>query len=283
MTKLVRWARDEDNIRAVALIGSRARIDCPADEWADLDVIILARDPEPYWATTDWLCNVGIPWLTFVEPTPDGNGFERRVLFEGGLDVDFAPDPVAGFERMLDQGFAPDIADMVRRGVRFLVDKDGLSERLQDAQVDPPAPSVPAEREFLNLVHDFWFHTVWTGKHLRRGELWRAKSCCDTYLKGLLLRMLEWHARASRGPHTDTWMGGRFLEDWADPRALADLPAAFARYEKQDIWRALEATMDLFHRLAVETAARWAYAYPSFGEERARDLVRRMRSGKSLW
>jgi predicted nucleotidyltransferase len=84
----VKWAQTEDNIRAAVVIGSRARVDHPADEWSDLDVLILANDPELYWATADWLHHVGNPWLTFVEPTPDGNGLERRVLFEGGLDVD---------------------------------------------------------------------------------------------------------------------------------------------------------------------------------------------------
>ncbi len=216
--RFVQWAQTEDNVRAAIVIGSRARVDHPADEWSDLDVLIFAEDPEPYWATTGWLHNVGNPWLTFVEPTPDGNGFERRVLFEGGLDVDFAPDPVAGLRHMLDHGFPPDVADMVHRGVRFLVDKEGFAERLQGVKVDLPTYCPPTESEFLNLVHDFWYHTVWTGKHLRRGELWWAKSCCDSYLKHLLRQMLEWHARASRGEGVDTWMRGRWHPcRWSSP------------------------------------------------------------------
>ncbi|MEJ5308238.1 MAG: aminoglycoside 6-adenylyltransferase [Anaerolineae bacterium] len=84
IARFVRWAQTEDNIRAALVIGSRARTDHPADEWSDLDIIILANDPEPYWATADWLPYIGVPWLTFIEPLHDGRGFERRVLFEGG-------------------------------------------------------------------------------------------------------------------------------------------------------------------------------------------------------
>jgi aminoglycoside 6-adenylyltransferase len=279
--RFVQWAQTEDNIRAAIVIGSRARVDHPADEWSDLDMLIFADDPEPYWATTDWLHNVGNPWLTFVEPTPDGKGFERRVLFEGGLDVDFAPDPVAGLRHMLDHGFPPDVADMVHRGVRFLVDKEGFAERLQGIQIDPPAHCPPTESEFLNVVHDFWYHTVWTSKHLRRGELWWAKSCCDSYLKHLLRQMLEWHARASRGEGVDTWMRGRFLEEWADARAVASLPLVFAHYDAEDVWRALAATMELFRWLAVETADRLEYAYPQPGEARAVELVQGLFSGRT--
>lgn len=279
--RFVRWTETEENIRAAFVIGSRARRDHPADEWSDLDILILARDPEPYWETTDWLHRVGNPWLSFVEPTPDGDGLERRVLFEGGLDVDFAPEPVARLEAMLDQGLPPPVADLIGRGVRFLVDKDGFAARLQAAEVEPPRYSPPAESEFLNLANDFWYHTVWTAKHLRRGELWWAKSGCDGYLKHLLRRMMEWHAHASRGEDVDTWMRGRFLEEWADPRAVESLPAIFAHYDREDIWRALMATMDLFSWLAVETADLLGYPYPSLGEDRAADLVQEMFSGRT--
>jgi aminoglycoside 6-adenylyltransferase len=122
---------------------------------------------------------------------------------------------------------------------------------------------------------------VWTTKHLRRGEVWWAKSCCDMYLKERLRRMLEWHAHAVNGPEHDTWMRGRFLEEWADPRVVAQLPGVFAHYDRQDIARALQETMDLFRWLAVETAQRWGYAYPFDGEQYASEWVGRLLSGMS--
>ncbi|MGC9395006.1 MAG: aminoglycoside 6-adenylyltransferase [Anaerolineae bacterium] len=277
--RFIQWAQTEDNIRAALVIGSRARTDHPADEWSDLDIIILADNPEPYWATADWLHNVGVPWLTFVEPLHDGRGFERRVLFEGGLDVDFVPSPVTFFRQMLDTELLPDVAELLHRGARFLVDKEGFAERIKQIPVLPSHYHPPAESEFLNLVHDFWYHTVWTAKKLRRGELWTAKSCCDSYLKQLLRRMLEWHTRARRGASVDTWMSGRFLEEWADARAVAALPAIFAHYDEADVWRALLATMELFHWLALETAEALGYTSPAFGEDRAVEIVRRLHRG----
>jgi len=175
--KFVVWARNEDNIRAAAVIGSRARKDDhPADVWSDLDLLVLAKDPRPLWESSDWLREVGTPWITFVEPTPGDGGFERRVLFEGGLDVDFAPIDVADLLRMADQPFPPVMADVLLRGVRVILDKDGFENMIQAVKIAPPAVSPPEESEFLNRMNDFWYHTAWTAKHLRRGELWRAKS-----------------------------------------------------------------------------------------------------------
>jgi len=274
-TRLAAWAKADDNISAVVIVGSRARADHPADEWADLDLVVLARDPQPLWAGTAWLEAIGEPWLTFIEPTPDGRTYERRVLFAGGLDVDFVPVSVASLMEVLDRGLAQGLV-LLQRGARILVDKDGLAQRAIDSVVPArPAPP-PTEAEFLNLVHDFWYHTVWAAKHLRRGDLWVGKYCCDSYLKGHLLRMIEWHARAAKGWDTDTWMYGRFMDEWADPRAVAALKHAFAHYNEGDVWRALEATMGLFRWLAAETAKALGCAYPTEGAGWAAELVRRM-------
>lgn len=88
--RFVRWAETCSDIRGAVIIGSRARVDHPTDEWADLDIMIITTDPERYVSTSDWIENVGNPLLTFVEPTAGGDDMERRVLFEGMLDVDFA-------------------------------------------------------------------------------------------------------------------------------------------------------------------------------------------------
>jgi hypothetical protein len=90
--------------------------------------------------------------------------------------------------------------------------------------------------------------------------------------------MLEWHAHAVMGSAHDTWMRGRFLEEWADPHAVQALSDVFAHYDPPDIARALLATMRLFHWLATETAGRLGYAYPEAGEQAATALVDRLLS-----
>jgi aminoglycoside 6-adenylyltransferase len=278
--KFVAWAKTEENIRAVLVIGSRARTDHPADEWADLDLLILAVDSKKIRENPEWLRRIGTPWITFVEPTPDGRGFELRVLFEGGLDVDFAPVDVGTMQKMAVRGIPPDMADVIRRGVRIVLDKDGFASLIPAADAAAAVPP-PSGSEFHSLVSDFWYHAVWTAKHLRRGELWWANSCCDMHLASLLRRMMEWHARAKSGPDVDTWMRGRFLEEWADPKAVTALRSTFAHYDEEDVWRALRASMDLFHDLAAETSALLRVPYPAPEEEKARGLVEGMYSGRT--
>ena len=93
-------------------------------------------------------------------------------------------------------------------------------------------------------------------------------------MKRILQDMIECHARATQGWDYDTWHGGRFLEQWADSRAVTGLRDAYARYEEGDVRRALWATMELFSWLARESAERLGYLYPTGGDERATELVR---------
>jgi aminoglycoside 6-adenylyltransferase len=278
LESFVDWAQSQPEIRAAVVVGSRARTDRPADVWSDLDLIVLTENADRLINKTNWLEEMGTPWLTFVEKLAVGEGFERRVLFEGGFDVDFVPVPCDLARQALKSGLPPEDTELYRRGFRVVLDKGGwealLHEALAQADDIPTDPQPPTQAEFLNLCGDFWYHAVWTAKKLRRGELWVAKSCLDSYMKHLLLQMLEWHARTKHGWDLDTWHRGRFLEKWADPRAVEDLGRAFAHYALADVTRALLATMDLFRWVAQETAEHLAYDYPSVGDGNVTAWVR---------
>jgi aminoglycoside 6-adenylyltransferase len=269
-TRFVAWATADPAIRAAVVIGSRARVDHPADAFSDLDLVAITTAPERLLDRTDWLRQLGAPWLTFVEPTAVGAGRERRVLFADGSDVDIAVFSPEQFDQLPPAV----LASVVRRGLRVLLDKDGRFAHVQASQVAPRAtPGPPTREEYRAVVDDFWYHALWAARKLRRGELFTAKEACDGHMKDLLLRMLAWHAGATRGWAYDTWHRGRFLEEWADPRMLAGLEEAYAHYNRPDMARALRATMGLFSGVARETAQAVRCPYPSEVEEKLAALV----------
>jgi len=288
--RIVAWAGGRDDIRLVLVVGSWARSDHPADEWSDLDVGFTTTHPERYLASDEWVSEIADAWLMHPDPV----GVTRHVLFEGGLDAGLAPIPhnsVAQAVRFLPvlrrlplprslrgsvERQLASAAEYVSRGVRVILDKDGIADRfLALLPSVEQRRSVPTQDEYSETVNRFWFEAIWTAKHLRRGELWHAKcGALDGRMKELLLRMMEWHALGTRGPGIDTWESGRFLEEWGDPRALRDLRDAFGRYEEEDVWRALLATMDLFRWLATEAGQRLGYAYPSAADARVTEWVK---------
>jgi len=296
--RFVAWASRRPDIRAAFVVGSRARVDHPADEWSDLDIIVVTTDPDRYLSSSDWLGDIGKPLLTFLEPAPTGAAMERRALFATGLEVDFAllasarakqaarflpialrfPIVLRLLPKKMARSIAEDTAtaaEIFGRGVRPIVDKDGLAAKLHLLFAPTTAKNPPTQHDFTEVVSSFWHQCLRTARHLRRGELWWAKSACDGYLKARLLCMVEWQARATHAWDYDTWQEGRFLEEWADRRVVQGLRSAFAHYDPADIRRGLLATMDLFRWLAIETAQRLGYPYPSSADERVTEWVKR--------
>jgi aminoglycoside 6-adenylyltransferase len=209
---------------------------------------------------TAWFERLGDALLTFIERTAVGEQFERRVLYRGGLDVDFNIFPDSVFRSMIEGGLPTEVQGIFRRGVRVLIDKDEVMKKLTVAPENVPSP--PTVQEFIQHVNDFLYHAVWTAKKMRRGELWVAKFCCDGYMKRLLLRMIEWHACTVHGWGFDTWFEGRFLERWTDPEILVELRKTFAHYDASDIKNALLQTIEMHRRLSIETSTKLGYHIP---------------------
>ncbi len=290
------WAQARRDIRAAFVVGSRARVDDhPADEWADLDIMMFASRPDRYLSRTDWLAHFGKLWVSSLGQVVSGDR-ERFALFEGGLAVDFVVIPSSkakllarflpilrrfpGLPRLLPRGTARELtlaAGLFGRGFRVILDKEGFAAKLPDLlAAHTAAPSPPTPAEFLQVINRFWFLADRTARKLRRGELGVAMSYHYGLMQGSLFPMIEWHARATHGWDYDTWHGGHFLEEWADPRAVEGLRGAFAHYDQEDLWRALLATMDVFRWLAMETAERLSYPYPTRADEQVTAWVRRL-------
>jgi aminoglycoside 6-adenylyltransferase len=254
--RIADWARERTDVRAAVVVGSQARAETAADRWSDLDVILVVEEPNAYLDDLSWVMAFGAPLLTFIEPTAVGNERELRVLFETGEDLDLPLIPMSRLDLLTED---EEIAEVLGRGYRVLVDDIGLEERLRAASLGPLRRREPTQRDLRELASDFWYHALWAAKKLRRGEVFVATECLDGYLKARLVRLLEWHARAV-DPTVDTWHGGRFLERWGDPGALVALEFAYARYSLPDAARALWVTVDLWQGLEEETAKRLGLA-----------------------
>ena len=272
LERIDRWIGANEEIRGAAITGSRARADRPADDWSDLDLIVLTRDPSRLVDTTAWLDEIGPYWATVDHDAPIPGLRVRQVLFEGALDVDVVPVPAGGFA---DTVVLPGVGDLLAKGFRITADKDGELSSVTLPEVSAEGVDV-THRDFSWTIEDFLFQCVWATKHLCRGEVWMAKDDVDNYMKTRLLAMIEWHARLT-GRNAATWAGassgGRLLERWADPRWLDALPGTFAAYDARDVGRALLSLMELFRRVGEEVASQIGAPYPGDRHDMLREWV----------
>jgi len=243
------WAQGRDDVHALVLVGSRARVEVPADAWSDHDFVLVVDDVDPWLDEAGWLAELGRPVLSFVEEAAAGGLRERRVLFAEGTDADFTLVALPQLETVLAR---PDVAAVLARGFRVLVDKGVLPPL--------PAPGAPVAPEYPALVEEFWYQAILAARKLRRGELHVAAQSCNCGLRSLLRRALELEARAAG---RDPWHGGRFLERWADPARRAALSQATARDDPADVARAITAACGLFDEVCEELGLQPAVDLPA--------------------
>ena len=119
-TRIAGWAAGRPDIYAVLVVGSRARVDPPADDFSDLDLIFFVQEPSLYTASGEWLATFGEPVMTVLEHAP-GTDPEWFVLYPGNYKVDClftqAKEPAAGLGAMLS---ASSYLDVLSRGAAGL-------------------------------------------------------------------------------------------------------------------------------------------------------------------
>jgi hypothetical protein len=235
-----------------------------------MDLMLLVTDPDMIRDRDAWIAEIGPFWVALRHPGPLRDLPVRQVMFEGALDFDIVAAPAGRFAEVLAN---PDARRALGEAFQAVLDKDG---ELASTFIPPlPATDVLPDAESFGFVaNDFLYQTVFVAKRLHRGELWRVKDDVDCYMKGDVLRMIEWHARTRR-PGVAVWPEARLLERWADPRVLEALPAVFATYDRASVARALLAMMDLFRWIGLEIAESAGLAYPVAGHDAVSAWVRR--------
>jgi aminoglycoside 6-adenylyltransferase len=274
--RVVVWTRQRPDVHAVLVVGSRARIDVPADEFSDLDLVLFADHPGHLIEGDGWLSEIGPVVMSFVEATAYGGGRERRAVFEPMLDVDFSVVPAS----LLDLDFAVTspatevIRPVVDRGYRILDDPSGRLGRLYDLPISPRiAWSLPDQATFTNQVVGFWYNAMWTTRKLLRGEILVARTCLDNSMKDKVLHVINWLAHLGK-PDIDTWQGSRFFEKWTEQDIAATFHSTYGEATPARILGDLERTMDLFAKVARDASRRLEYPYPDRAETHVRDWIR---------
>ena len=264
-------AEREPEIHAVIMIGSYTRENVPADEYSDIDLIIVTDAPEK-WFSGEYPDLLGKTDISFIEPTL-GGGKERRNIYDGDKDVDMIALTLVQYEKALEEGV---LEWVMNRGYKVLyADSARITELAAKYVRTVVSRGAVSEEEFVNTVNDFFFHNIWACKKLFRGELWSAKMCIDGYLKDRLRVIIEEYSAVTDG--ADVWHDGRFMDRWADGTVLAELKNCFAHYDADDCRKALAATHKLFVRLARAVAEKRGYKYPESAEICAAEYLKRER------
>ena len=258
--RLLGWCEEDPRVRAVVLTSSRAN--GRADELSDYDVVLGVRGLAVFRADPSWVVRYGEPaarWGEESELLGLATSF-LGVVYADGVKVDYTVWPEELLARVSAADALPDGLDV---GYRVLLDKDGLTAAWAPPSYRAHIPARPAEDEYRAVVEEFWWASTYAAKALWRGEVVFAKFVVDHDMKlGPLRRVLEWKIELDGDWSVRPGVCGRGLERLLPADLRDDLAATYVGSGVEESWRALDATIALFRRVATEVADHLGYAYP---------------------
>ncbi|ANN80388.1 hypothetical protein BAU07_10515 [Bordetella flabilis] len=269
LQNIVLWAQRNCAIQALVLTGSLARSDGLADALSDIDIELIADDPQVLMTDSGWLGEIGeLVTVLPLDPSTEQRWATRLAIYSGGTKVDYT---LAGPARLREMASRQELEALYERGYRILLDKAGLTTDLPPPSGHVPTPALPSNEVFRAAVEEFWFEASHIPKYLMRGELWLVKQR-DQTMKALLLQMLEWHAVASGA--VDVWHNGTRMKQWLDEPTWRELQQVFGHFDALDAIKAFKAAVALYSRLANTVARSAGLEYPESVERGIMSICR---------
>ncbi|MGD8402164.1 MAG: nucleotidyltransferase domain-containing protein [Anaerolineales bacterium] len=121
LNKVTQWAATQEDIQALALVGSYAR--GAAKETSDVDLVLIAREPERYLHDLDWIGRFGSVEEQQIEDY--GLLISVRVWYADGPEVEYGLTDERWTTVPLDEGSRRVIAD----GMRVLFERGPILSR----------------------------------------------------------------------------------------------------------------------------------------------------------
>lgn len=119
LTDFINWAKSQNNIIGVFLVGSYARNSARKD--SDVDLVIITKDSSVYLKDDLWISNFGS--VSRVVDEDWGMVKTKRVFYENNLEIEFnITDSEWIRKNPVDEGTRKVLSD----GNKILLDKNGI-------------------------------------------------------------------------------------------------------------------------------------------------------------
>ncbi|SMC86227.1 aminoglycoside 6-adenylyltransferase [Chryseobacterium sp. YR221] len=279
LEQIIQWAENNPDIRAVLLTSSLVNPYAPVDDLSDLDVELVFESRKDYESGNSWLQLFGDP-ISMIEE--DDTVFEGRhamkmVLYRDHVKVDFKLYQVSEFMEEVQKGALPEDWDV---GYKVLIDKDGLTKDLKPPTYQSIMIHKPDEKEFQQLMNDFWWDTTYVAKCLKRGDIFYAKFMSENILRAeYLVSLVEWHIGNDHNwDNMTTNKHGRLFKKYLPEDLWSRMEATFSGSSIDENWTALFAFADLVHELGTALAQKLNFTYPSKLESDIRTYLLEVKS-----
>jgi len=269
---ILNFARNDENIRAVVMNGSRVNPQVPKDPFQDFDIVYLVRDVAALKRGAALVRAFG---EVMIFQTPDEMGdsgakddgrYAYLMQFLDGTRIDLTLLTVERARECTDDSLS-----------RVLLDKDGRIPSLPPPSERSYTPQPPTAKEFADCCNEFWWVSPYVAKGLWRDELFYAQTLFETVLRAEFMKMLTWHFGVETGFQRSPGALGKRISGALDPSLRAAVERTYADARPAHLWDALLEMGALFRRLGRALALHFHFEYPEQDDANVTAYLRHVR------
>jgi aminoglycoside 6-adenylyltransferase len=243
---IIKVANDDERIRAVLMVGSRANPNIKKDKYQDYDITYFVNDIKPFYNNVEWIENhFGKPLIMQLPETmkllpPSGDGhFCWLMIFEDGNRIDLSVE----FTPYVDDG-EPAI---------ILLDKDGFFPELKINEkywhIKPPS-----EKYFYDCCNEFWWCLNNVAKGIARDELPYAMNMYNCIVRNMLDKMIEWFIGINHDFSVSAGKMGKYFKNYLPENIYKKYEKTYSDSNYNQFWNSIFSSCELFHLVADKVA-----------------------------
>ena len=262
LKSIIEWSQKNEDVRVLILTSSLVNPLAPVDEFSDLDIEFIFENNTNYISDKSWTLNFGNPIAMIEEDESCFNGKHamKMVLYEDGIKADFKLYSKSNFIEETQQKKLPEDWDI---GYKILIDKDGIAKQMLKPTYQISIIKKPSEKEFQNLINDFWWDTTYVAKCLVRDEIFYAKFMSETVIRTeYLIPLIEWHIASEHNWNITTNKYGRLFKKYLNQEMWTKTEQTFSGSNIKENWTALFLMTDLVSEIGTELSKKLEYKYP---------------------
>ena len=277
---ILSFAREKEDILAVYINGSRANPKAPRDILQDFDLVYVVKETPPYIHNKEWISYFGQVGI-MQEPdestlfTSDGEKekhYTYLIQFADGnrIDVTFVTRDYA-VNTILEDKLTV-----------ILLDKENILPKVPSPTDEEHYVKKPTETDYQSCCNEFWWVSTYIAKGLRRNEILYTMEHFNSYVRPMLLLMLEWKIGIDTDFCVSIGKNGKYMNRYLPKEQWEALLSTFSDTRENGMWEALDNMCRLFSKTAREVGNLLGFSYKEQEEKGALAHIKFVRSIKCL-
>lgn len=258
-------ARKDENIRIVAMNGSRVDRNREKDRFQDYDMVYLVRNLKDF-RLDNFLKNFS-QLAILQEPGPPSlfeNSWSYLIQFIDGSRIDLRIIEELVLEEYLKEDSL----------TKILMDKDGrIKEEIIPSDKDFWIKR-PEEKEYNEVCNEFLWISLYIGKGLARNKFIYSRKHLDENFRPMLIKVLEWKVGIEKGFNLTLGKYGEELKKYLDIKDWSRLMESYDDGDSDKVWDILFLSLDFFKEIAIGVGEEFSYSYPKEDHENVLSLLK---------